>query len=149
MAAYRAFLERYVRLMEAMAEGERDQFAALVSYDHQRIDRAVSGQQAMNMQLEQLEAQRETAQREAGLAGMTLPEIIEHAPEAEREDYVQLRLRLEQAIDQLRYYNRQCVTFAEEGLQSLGADRITRAAPYRSDGRRPDAGGGSLFETKI
>ena len=49
MDSYFAFLQGYVQEREQMAGQEREKYAALVSYDHQRIDRAVSAQQAANV----------------------------------------------------------------------------------------------------
>ena len=147
---YRKFLTEYVQFIEELAKGESEQYAALISYDHKRIDRAVSSQQAMNMRLSKMELQRELEQEKAGFSGLSLQQILERAQGTEEQAYAALLKRLEQAIDQLRYYNGKCVSFAQDGLQILGVEGALPAAPYGSDGRRPDAAQGtSLFETKI
>ena len=68
---FSAFLVTYVDFLEEMAQGEREKYSALISYEPKQVDRVVSRQQAMNMRLTQLEEQREKEQAAAGLEGLT------------------------------------------------------------------------------
>lgn len=56
---FRNLMEEYTVFLEEMVEREKEKYAALVSYDPKRTDKAVAEQQAFNMRLAQLEERRE------------------------------------------------------------------------------------------
>lgn len=147
---YRVFMESYVQFLEELAGGEGEKYAAMLSYDPKRIDRAVSSQQAMNMRLAQMEEQRELEQKQAGLEGLTFRQILSSLPEQEREPFHNLFRRFEQAINDIKYYNKKSIAFAQEGLHLLGADQDIPSVTYGADGKRPEgAPGASIFEAKV
>ena len=81
---FRNLMEEYTVFLEEMVEREKEKYAALVSYDPKRTDKAVAEQQAFNMRLAQLEERREETQRRAGWEGCTFREIIDRAEGAEK-----------------------------------------------------------------
>lgn len=48
---FRNLMEEYTVFLEEMVEREKEKYAALVSYDPKRTDKAVAEQQAFNMRL--------------------------------------------------------------------------------------------------
>ena len=68
---FRNLMEEYTVFLEEMVEREKEKYAALVSYDPKRTDKAVAEQQAFNMRLAQLEERREENPRRAGWEGWT------------------------------------------------------------------------------
>lgn len=150
MNGFHTFMEGYVSFLEEMAAGESEKYAALLSYDAKRIDRVVTGQQAMNMRLAHFEEQREQEQEAAGLAGLAFSEILEHLEPPQREPMQELFRRFETAIHEIKYYNSKSISLAKEGMQMLGMTEGTKA-PYTPKGQqRPgSAQGSSLFEAKV
>ncbi len=147
---YRAFLEDYTRFLEKMAGDEKEKYAAILSYDVKRINRVVSNQQALNMHLAKMEQQREEEQSKAGLEGLNFQQIIERLEGQQREDFDKLFRRFEQALYDIKYFNGKSMSFAQEGLQMLGVDEETVAAPYDASGRqREGTQNVPFFETKI
>lgn len=151
MDSYFAFLQGYVQELEQMAGQEREKYAALVSYDHQRIDRAVSAQQAANMRLAQLENQRQQEQRLAGLEGLTFQQILDRLEGAQRDRFSQLFTRFGRAVEEIRYYNGWALSFANEGLRILGGVAPgAQPGTYDAAGKRPGQGGASpLFDAEV
>lgn len=147
---YRVFLEDYTRFLEKMAGDEKEKYAAIISYDVKRINRVVSNQQAQNMHLEKMEQQREEEQNKAGLAGLNFQQIVERLEGEQREEFEKLFRRFEQALYDIKYFNGKSMSFAQEGLQLLGVDGETSAAPYDANGKhREGTQNVPLFETKI
>lgn len=148
---YRAFMERYVEFMEELSESSSEKYAALISYDAKKADHAVSQQQAMNMRLTQLEAQREAEQKKVGFDGLTFHQIIERLDGEQQEQFRKLFRRLESAINNTKYFNGKSMAFAQEGLHMLGAVATAgQAGTYGANGKRPDGVSGiGLFEKKI
>lgn len=150
IAKFSAFMEGYVDFLEEMAQGEGEKYAALLSYDHKRVDKVVSRQQAMNMRLTQLEEQREREQEEAGLGGLTFQEILARLDKSQQGKLPELFPRFTRAVGEIKYFNGKSMAFAKEGLQMTGMTE-SPAPPYTPAGKtRPEgAQGVSLFEAKI
>ena len=148
---FRNLMEEYTVFLEEMVEREKEKYAALVSYDPKRTDKAVAEQQAFNMRLAQLEERREETQRRAGWEGCTFREIIDRAEGAEKEALADLFARFENAINEIRYYNSRSLSFANEGLRILGAAGVgQKAGTYDAAGRQSDGvKGASLVETEV
>ena len=150
MDHFRTFMEGYVSFLEEMAAGESEKYAALISYDAKRIDRIVTGQQAMNMRLSHFEEQREQEQEALGFAGLAFAEILDRLEPPQREPMQELFRRFEMAIYDIKYYNSKSLSFAKEGMQMLGITEGTKA-PYTPKGRQSPgaAQSASLFEAKV
>ncbi len=148
--SYRTFLEGYVQFLEKAAEDEAEKYGAMVSYDAKKMNRAVSGQQAVNMQLEKLEQQREEEQRKAGFEGLTFFEILERLNDEDRAEFAQLFTRFGKAVYEIKFLNGKAMRFAQEGLQTLGKQEKQVASPYTASGKQKDgAAGVPFFETQI
>lgn len=147
---FRTFMEGYVSFLEEMATGEGEKYAALISYDAKRIDRIVTGQQAMNMRLNHFEEQREQEQEAAGLEGLSFEEILERLEPSQREPMQELFRRFSTAIYEIKYYNSKSISFAKEGIKMLGMTEGTKA-PYTPKGQQRPGGmqNASLFEAKV
>lgn len=70
---FRNLMEEYTVFLEEMVEREKEKYAALVSYDPKRTDKAVAEQQAFNMRLAQLEERREETPAPCGLGRLYIP----------------------------------------------------------------------------
>lgn len=143
-------MEGYVGFLEEMAAGEAEKYGAILSYDPKRMDKVVARQQAMNMQLAQLEEQREKEQQEAGIEALTFQEITDQLEGAEKEAFQSIAARFEKAVREIKYFNEKSMTFVQDGLKIMGADKEAPKAPYTHSGKaNPEAMGSSLFEAKI
>jgi len=147
---FSAFLEGYVKFLEEMAEGEREKYSSLISYDPKRIDRVVSRQQAMNMQLNQLEEQREKEQEAAGLGELSFAEILDRVDPRDQGDLPELFRRFGRAVDEIKYFNEKSISFVREGMKLMGMrEESVPVAPYTHNGHQRPEGGLSLFEAKV
>lgn len=151
MNGFHTFMEGYVSFLEEMAAGESEKYAALLSYDAKRIDRVVTGQQAMNMRLAHFEEQREQEQEAAGLGGLSFREILGRLAGPEQEAFRELSGRFERAVREIKYFNEKSIAFAQDGMKLLGVKDEVKAAPYTPTGKAKPAGvtGTSVFEAKI
>lgn len=144
-------MEGYVDFLEEMAAGEEEKYAAILSYDPKRMDKVVARQQAMNMQLTQLEEQREKEQQKAGIEALTFQEIIDRLEGEEKAAFAAIADRFQKAVREIKYFNEKSMTFVQDGLKMMGGDKEIPKAPYTHSGKaNPDAAPGlSLFEAKI
>lgn len=143
-------MEGYVEFLEEMAAGEAEKYSAILSYDPKRMDKVVARQQAMNMRLSQLEEQREKEQQEAGIEALTFQEITDQLEGAEKEAFRSIAARFEKAVREIKYFNEKSMTFVQDGLKIMGADKEAPKAPYTHSGKaNPEAMGSPLFEAKI
>lgn len=154
MAGKREFLvlmEEYTVFLEEMVEREKEKYAALVSYDPKRADKAVAEQQASNMRLAQLEGRREETQRLAGWEGLTFRQILDQTEDSEKDRLAGLFERFENSVNEIRYYNSRALSFANDGLRILGsAGAGKQLGTYDAGGHQRDgAKGASLFETEV
>lgn len=147
---FRKLMEEYTIFLEETVEREKEKYAALLSYDPKRTDKAVAEQQASNMRLAQLEERREDTQRLLGWQGLTFRQILERTEGPENKALSDLFERFENAVNAIRYYNSRSLSFANDGLRILGSAEVQQAGTYDAAGRQHDgARGASLFETEV
>lgn len=123
--AYRAFLESYASHLEEMAQQTQERYGALVSFNGEKLSKAMSGLQSHIMQLKNLEAKRMELQREAGYEGLTFSQILERRPEEERAALHTLFRRIEMAVGNIKFLNEKSLEFAKEGLAAVQANQGT------------------------
>ena len=148
-SAFCAFMQQYVEFLEEAAAGEDEKYASLLSYDAKRVDHAIANQQAVNMRLARMEAQREEEQRSAGLEGLTFAQILDEVQGEEHELLAALFVRFRKAVDDIKYFNAKSVAFAREGLRITHANEQGNSA-YEASGRKSKTPyGTSMFETEV
>ncbi len=116
---YRAFLETYASFLEEMAAQTQERYGALVSFNGERVTKAMSGLQSHIMQLRNMEAKRIELQERAGYGGLTFSELMGRRPEEEREALRALFRRIEMAVGNIKFLNEKSLDFAKEGLASV------------------------------
>lgn len=121
-AAYRDFLEAYASFLEEMAAQTQERYGALVSFNGERMTKAMSGLQSHIMQLKNMEAKRLELAEKAGCGGLTFSELVERRPAEEREGLRVLFRRIEMAVSNVKYLNEKSLEFAKEGLASIQID---------------------------
>ena len=62
--AYYDFMKNYAEMMEEIAAGESEKYAAVLSYDHKKMDKAVSNQQINNIRIAKMEDLRPDHRRQ-------------------------------------------------------------------------------------
>lgn len=153
MGAFCEFMESYAAFLEEVQAQEGTKYSALVSYDLQRMDQAISQQQALLMKLEQREKQRIELQKRAGFGEKSFREILDCADEPWKGRLEDSFKRVEKAIQEIKFYNEKSMSLARLNLQIVGgqpgegADGIHHT--YAPGKNTQSAAGGSLFETKI
>lgn len=147
--AFCAFMQQYVEFLEQAAAGEDEKYTSLLSYDAKRMDHAIASQQAVNMRLARMEAQREEEQRDAGVEGLTFAEILNEVQGEERELLTALFVRFRKAVDDIKYFNAKSIAFAREGLRITHANERGSNA-YEASGRKSQTPyGTSMFEAEV
>lgn len=119
---YRAFLETYASFLEEMGAQAQERYGALVSFNGERMTKAMSGLQSHIMQLKNMEAKRIELQERAGYGGLTFSELVERRPAEEREALRMLLRRIEMAVGNVKFLNERSLDFAREGLASVKMD---------------------------
>ena len=147
--AFCTFMQQYVDFLEQAAAGEDEKYAALLSYDAKRMDRAIAGQQAVNMRLARMEAQREEEQRSAGVEGLTFSQMLEEAQGEEHELLAALFVRFRKAVDDIKFFNAKSIAFAREGLRITHANEQGNSAYEASGHKSKTPYGTSMFETEV
>ena len=149
--AYYDFMKNYAEMMEEIAAGESEKYAAVLSYDHKKMDKAVSNQQINNIRIAKMEEERDAEQEKAGFAGLTFSEILEKLDEGDKERFSQLFDRIKNAIYDIKYFNSKSLAFAQDGLKIIGSANKaqTKVTSYGKNGKFTDARSASIFEKKI
>lgn len=148
-SAFCEFMQQYVEFLEEAAAGEDEKYASLLSYDAKRVNHAIANQQAVNMRLARMEAQREEEQRSAGLEGLTFAQILDEAQGEEHELLAALFVRFRKAVDDIKYFNAKSVAFAREGLRITHANEQGNSAYEASGHKSKTPYGTSMFETEV
>ncbi|MDK2812946.1 MAG: hypothetical protein PWQ08_201 [Clostridiales bacterium] len=148
-SAFCEFMQQYVEFLEEAAAGEDEKYASLLSYDAKRVNHAIANQQAVNMRLARMEAQREEEQRSAGLEGLTFAQILDEVQGEEHELLAALFVRFRKAVDDIKYFNAKSVAFAREGLRITHANEQGNSAYEASGHKSKTPYGTSMFETEV
>ena len=148
-SAFCEFMQQYVEFLEEAAAGEDEKYASLLSYDAKRVNHAITNQQAVNMRLARMEAQREEEQRSAGLEGLTFAQILDEVQGEEHELLAALFVRFRKAVDDIKYFNAKSVAFAREGLRITHANEQGNSAYEASGHKSKTPYGTSMFETEV
>lgn len=149
--AYYDFMKSYAEMMEEIAAGESEKYAAVLSYDHKKMDKAVSNQQVNNIRIAKMEEERLQEQQKAGFDGLTFAEILEKLNEDDKQRFSELFSRIKNAVYDIKYFNSKSLAFAQDGLKIIGnANKAqTKVTSYGKDGKFTDVRAASVFEKKI
>jgi len=152
---YLNLLEEISLLCEAMKDSEKDKRDALLKSDEAALGVVMRDQQAGVMRLESLEKQRAAMQLALGFGTMSAAEMQAQMPEDEKkQQFAALRVRLQNAAEQLKELNRLSIDIAREQLSIIyQVTENTAQAPSSSTygpGSKPrPAGARPLFEEKV
>ena len=150
-----SFLTEYTAFFEKMEETQQEKLSLLLTRELKKIEQSIMVQQAMDKQLENMERRRQALFAASGLEGKTFREVIIMQPKEKSGDgsipqreWQALFERLEHAISNIRYYNREAEKIARTELVKAGADpgNVDPASGIY----RPDYGGRkNMFVKKI
>ncbi|MCI8649704.1 MAG: hypothetical protein HFG20_06275 [Anaerotruncus sp.] len=149
---YYSFLEEYARFLEDCAQQEAKKYHALISYQPQEVDRAISSLQAALMRVDQMEKQRELLQEQAGYKGMTFQQILAQADAQDAQKASALFERFQNAVNDIRFMNSKSLEFAQTNIRELDGvlPKEKGITTSYAPGKMGAASTGSpLFETKI
>lgn len=126
-----AFLTGYASLLAEMRAEGMLMLAALAGRDVAAMEKGLNLGQARQKRLAQYEAQRLALQREAGGEGLTLRQMAEAQPEAERAGLLELVARVEEEARQLRSLNQKGLDLAaaQAGFSAAGPPPLAHYAP--------------------
>lgn len=124
MREYTDYLAHYADFLETMAEDEKNQYSALVSFNAEQLNHAMAGLQSGIMQLEQMEERRIGLQRAAGLGDHTFGEILRGMPADERPELEDLFQRIQVAVGEIKFLNEKALQFAKEGIASIHTGQV-------------------------
>ena len=117
-----SFFEEYADFTAHMASSETEKLQALISNELPRIEHAIAVAQANAMKLESMELQRTRLQERAGCANMTFSQIIERAPDEEKERLRALFTRIQNCIEDIKQRNDKSVGIASANMRKFNIE---------------------------
>lgn len=147
---YIGFMRSYADFLEKAAEGEKEKYASLLSYNRVKTEKVVSEQQAMNMKLNELEDKRIAFQEKMGCKGLSSQQIAEKFDGEDKDELKSIVKEFEESVNTIKYFNRKSLLFVNEGLGMINAGIEKQGVTYGSDGKKPgDSVHSPLFEKEI
>lgn len=132
------FMLEYTEFLEETAEKEKDKLSALLSDDLKRIEHCLNEHQSTIKKTELLEKEREKLQKNLGIGGLTLKEIIEKCSDPEEKDLLnKLYIRFKTAIENVKHSNKTSLQVAQMNLRIIEEtmpNGVTDAKCYNSKG---------------
>ena len=132
------FMTEYTDFLEETAEKEKDKLSALLSDDLRRIEHCLNEHQSTVKKTELFEKEREKLQKNLGIGGLTLKEIIARCSDPEEKDLLnKLYIRFKAAIDNVKHANKTSLQVAQTNLKILEEampSAVTDAKCYNSKG---------------
>jgi flagellar biosynthesis/type III secretory pathway chaperone len=136
---YRSFIEfinEYTTFFEYVVTKEEEKYRAMISYDLEKIEHALSEHQSIIKKVEIYEQKREKIQKEMGYENLTLKELMEKLMK-DSEELVSLYRRFKMSIENAKYYNEKSLNFAKENLEfmeELNPVGVTDPSLYNAKG---------------
>lgn len=150
-----SFLEDYAEFLAHMVKDEEEKLSALLSNLLPRIEGAISTAQANAKQMENFELTRMRLQEQAGYGGMSFSEIIENAPDEERQSLEALLMRIQGYVDDIKFHNTKSMRVARTNILEMnpnadlsGMSQASASGAYLK-AREKTAGSKTMLETKI
>ncbi|MCH4239895.1 MAG: flagellar protein FlgN [Oscillospiraceae bacterium] len=139
--------------LSKMIPMEQEKQKALISGNMQMMEKMVSDQQAVIMQLENLENHRLLVQKEAGFSGMNATQVLQQAQPGARSRLEKSFQSLRETAQKLKLYNEEANKFAKATLQFLQGtsgkrSQAAQRTTYHTDGTQ-DSGWNSGSSLKI
>ncbi len=153
--AYLGILQQIAAQCETMLMCENKKRNALLKSDEKELAEVLQEQQAGLMQLESLEKQRASLQRELGFGTMTAGEIEQKLPEGEnKKQFSALSKELHERAEGLKVLNQVSLEIAKEQLhliQTITEKEPQNAQPgtYGPGNKTTHPAAKPLFEEKI
>lgn len=140
------FIDDYNIFWQQVLEKEKEKLNNISLGQLDLVQKSIQDQQAVIMQINNLEEKRMRLQREAGLDGKSFREIIEDAPSEEKPRLTKALELFEKIIGEVRYYNDKSNKIAKDHLDMIGVS----ADDEKLGGYAPDKSSkGVLLGTKI
>lgn len=99
------FLDEYIDFFDEMVELQKEQLAAVLSSEIQRVDKCAATLQVYLKKLNMMEQKRIDLQTAAGYKNMSFKEIIAILPEEQKQEYSKLFDMLGKRISEVVFYN--------------------------------------------
>jgi len=146
------YLEEYAGFFEDYAQKEAERLTALKSNTLNRIEKALSAEQAMVMEMGNREKRRAALQEAAGFSGKTFREIAAALPDELKSRCEAVMERMNTAIEEIKAGNLRCEEVAKEKMAVIArvlpeSERLPGAySPYQ---KKSAGSGAALFESKV
>lgn len=136
MDEFKSIIEQLIRLFQQLTKIETVKLNAVAGKHVGTVEDCVTQQQALLLKLRGLEQARERAQKKAGYEGMQFRQILEQAPDDEREELFQLFDGLSREIQMFREVNEDANRLLRTNLHSIDkAIRKKSGNTYNGDGK--------------
>ena len=155
MQKYLEFLQEYCSFLTDTVAQQENQLAALLEQDVKVMEQAAGRQQAIAMQMKNMEENRLKYQEQAGFAKeLTLQQVAQQCEGEQRQKLLQMQHQFQEAVSQIRFLNQKIAEVAQTSLKvielALTPEKHADTQRYTASGSMSeDAGSGSVFETKI
>lgn len=147
------FMTEYTEFLEDTAEKEKDKLSALLSDDLKRIEHCLNEHQSTIKKTEHYEKEREKLQKQLGIDGFTLKQVIESCSDPEEKELLEkLAMRFRIAIDNVKHANKTALQVAQMNLQIIEnamPQGVTDAKCYNAKGIPSIRKNMGILNTKI
>ncbi len=152
-AVFYDFMTEYTDFLEETAEKEKDKLSALLSDDLKRIEHCLNEHQSTIKKTEHYEKEREKIQKQLGIGGFTLKEVIESCSDPEEKELLEkIALRFKIAVDNVKHANKTALQVAQMNLQIIEdvmPQGVTDAKCYNAKGIPSIRKNMGILNTKI
>ena len=114
------FLEEYAIFFEGIFEDEKKKLEVLMNGRLKDIEKTISIQQANEKKIQNIEKKREDLQTSLGYQGLTFKQVIELYDGEEKKNLQTLFVRIESAINNVKFYNKKGMEIASTNLHLFG-----------------------------
>lgn len=142
------FIDQYNGFWERVLEEEKQRAVVLSSGDLEQIQKSIQEQQAIIMQIKNLEEKRMAMEEELGLAGMSFREVIADAQEEFKPRLEASYEKFKSLIDEIKFYNEKSNKIAKEHLDFIGKNEPKENLSSGAYGQK-DNSKGEIFGAKI
>ena len=114
------FIDDYNEFWQKVLEEEKEKLKNISSCDLALVQKSIKDQQAVIMQIENLEEKRIALQKECGLENKSLREILEDAEEGFKPRLKNALDLFQKTMEEIKFYNNKSNTIAKEHLDAIG-----------------------------
>lgn len=119
VTAFLQLLDEYASYLEETGRMEAQKRDALLSNQLEKIQRTLQQQQAVVMQLGNLEKRRAELQQACGFGGLSFRQILAKLPEEEQPHAEAILKRFEAAVQEIRFNNDKAMDIAQDKIKII------------------------------